>query len=80
MARAHLVIFVTSSHVLLFHVVRITPRAVAMPLVRTFATPAAPSGDVVVPELVDTLEWVIESPPNIHQFDEPPVSMEFSFS
>lgn len=46
-----------------------------MPIVRTFAAPAAPSGDVVVPELVDTLEWVIESPPNIHQFDEPPVRM-----
>lgn len=31
--------------------------------------------DVVVPELVDTLEWVLESPPNVHQFDEPPVSL-----
>ena len=53
---------------------KFTPRAVVLPTVRTFAAPAAPSGDVVVPELVDTLEWVIESPPNIHQFDEPPVS------
>ena len=30
--------------------------------------------DIVVPELVDTLEWVLDSPPNVHQFDEPPVS------
>ncbi len=34
----------------------------------------ADSKDVVIPELVDTLEWVLESPPNVHQFDEPPVS------
>jgi hypothetical protein len=33
--------------------------------------------DVVVPELVDTLEWVLNSPPNVHQFDEPPVSKLF---
>eukprot|EP01040_Poterioochromonas_malhamensis_P005498 gene5498-5904_t len=32
--------------------------------------------DVVVPELVDTLEWVLESPPNVHQFDEPPIVVE----
>ena len=53
---------------------KFTPHAAVLPAVRTFAAPAAPSGDVIVPELVDTLEWVIESPPNIHQFDEPPVS------
>ncbi len=28
---------------------------------------------VVVPQLVDTLEWLLDSPPNIHQFEEPPV-------
>ncbi len=32
--------------------------------------------DVVIPELVDTLEWVLESPPNVHQFDEPPLVVE----
>ena len=32
------------------------------------------SGDVVIPELVDTLEWVLDCPPTVHQFDEPPVS------
>ena len=29
---------------------------------------------VVIPELVETLEWVLDSPPNVHQFEEPPVS------
>ena len=49
-----------------------------MPAVRTFAHEAvAPSADVVIPELVSTLEWVLESPPNVHQFDEPPVSKYF---
>ena len=33
------------------------------------------SNDIVIPQLVDTLEWVVESPPNIHQFEEPPVSI-----
>jgi hypothetical protein len=28
---------------------------------------------VVIPEIVDTLEWVLELPVNVHQFDEPPV-------
>ena len=31
--------------------------------------------DVVIPDLVDSLEWVLDSPPNVHQFDEPPVSL-----
>ena len=38
-----------------------------------FSAAATPSGDVVVPEVVDTLEWILDSPPNVHQFDEPPV-------
>ena len=43
--------------------------------VRSFAAkPHVPSGDVVIPELADTLEWVLDSPPTVHQFDEPPVS------
>lgn len=29
---------------------------------------------VVVPGFTDTLEWVLDSPPNVHQFEEPPVS------
>lgn len=30
---------------------------------------------VVVPDFVPTLEWVLDSPPNIHQFEEPPVRL-----
>ena len=51
-------------------------RPAASPAVRAFATAPGAAGDVVVPELVDTLEWVIESPPNVHQFDEPPLIVE----
>ena len=50
-----------------------------MPVVRAFGGHAAapkPSGDVVIPEIVDTLEWVLDSPPNVHQFDEPPIVVE----
>lgn len=32
--------------------------------------------DAVVPQLVDTLEWVLDSPPNVHQFEEPPIIVE----
>jgi len=40
------------------------------------ATPVDSSSDVVIPELVDTLEWVLDSPPNVHQFEEPPIIVE----
>jgi hypothetical protein len=33
--------------------------------------------NVVIPGFVDTLEWVLDSPPNVHQFEEPPVSLFF---
>lgn len=29
---------------------------------------------VAIPELVDSLEWLLDAPPNVHQFEEPPVS------
>eukprot|EP00617_Octactis_speculum_P024749 CAMPEP_0185767280 /NCGR_PEP_ID=MMETSP1174-20130828/41862_1 /TAXON_ID=35687 /ORGANISM="Dictyocha speculum, Strain CCMP1381" /LENGTH=64 /DNA_ID=CAMNT_0028451367 /DNA_START=90 /DNA_END=284 /DNA_ORIENTATION=+ len=29
-------------------------------------------------DLVDTLEWVLDSPPPIHQFDEPPIVVEIA--
>jgi hypothetical protein len=34
--------------------------------------------DVVFPRLVDTLEWVLDSPPNVHQFEEPPLIVEIA--
>mmetsp|Transcript_281 Transcript_281/g.347 ORF Transcript_281/g.347 Transcript_281/m.347 type:complete len:93 (-) Transcript_281:78-356(-) len=31
---------------------------------------------IIEPELFDTLEWVLDSPPNVHQFEEPPIVVE----
>ena len=51
-------------------------------IIRSFSAHTVPSSindtnpeSVVIPELVDTLEWVLDSPPNVHQFEEPPVSL-----
>ncbi|TFJ82394.1 hypothetical protein NSK_006305 [Nannochloropsis salina CCMP1776] len=35
------------------------------------------SGTVKVPIVVDSLEWTLSSPPPLHQFDEPPIIVEF---
>ncbi|KAJ0392597.1 hypothetical protein P43SY_007471 [Pythium insidiosum] len=42
------------------------------------AAPAQPEHDdeVVIPELHQTLEWVLESPPPLHQFEEAPIVVE----
>ena len=32
--------------------------------------------EVVTPEVVDTLEWLLDSPPPLHQFDESPIVVE----
>ena len=33
---------------------------------------------VVLPELVETLEWVLDSPPPLHQFEESPIIVEIA--
>ena len=35
------------------------------------------TGAVKIPILVDSLEWMLSSPPPLHQFDEPPIIVEF---
>lgn len=55
-------------------------RSLAMPT-RALAGAASPpvsTSDVVIPECVDTLEWVLDSPPTLHQFDEPPIVVEIA--
>jgi len=39
-------------------------------------TPAC-TFQVKVPIVVDSLEWTLSSPPPLHQFDEPPIIVEF---
>ena len=36
------------------------------------------TAEVVTPETVDTLEWVLDSPPTLHQFEEPPIVVEIA--
>ncbi|RHY09340.1 hypothetical protein DYB37_005842 [Aphanomyces astaci] len=57
-----------------------TRSAVARPIAaRTFTSEAAgisKDPDVVIPELSETLEWTLTSPPPIHQFEESPIIVE----
>lgn len=48
----------------------------SLPVNRFFGASAGSSSDVVIPDLVNTLEWVLDSPPNVHQFEEPPIVVE----
>jgi hypothetical protein len=50
-------------------------RALSLPLTRRRVL--RPAGwQVVVPIVVDTLEWMLSSPPPLHQFDESPIIVE----
>jgi len=52
---------------------------VARPLTASFSassTSKKVDDDVVIPEISDTLEWTLSSPPPIHQFDESPIIVE----
>jgi hypothetical protein len=55
------------------------PAVALRPATRAFSA-AAPAqnddDDVVVPELFQSLEWVLTSPPPLHQFDEAPIVVE----
>ncbi|TMW69185.1 hypothetical protein Poli38472_001341 [Pythium oligandrum] len=46
---------------------------------RAFSAAAPPQDnddEVVVPELHQTLEWILTSPPPLHQFEEAPIVVE----
>jgi heme/copper-type cytochrome/quinol oxidase subunit 1 len=62
------------------HAARTLPvRRVVQPqsmTIRAFGASAVSEADVVIPEIVDTLEWLLASPPPLHQFEEPPMIVE----
>ena len=58
----------------------IAPRVVRPALAVMRPTPRflATDAEVVVPDVVDTLEWTLTSPPPLHQFEEPPIIVEIA--
>lgn len=45
---------------------------------RSFSAAEVADVEVVTPPTVDTLEWVLDSPPTLHQFEEPPIVVEIA--
>ena len=56
--------------------VRAAPQVVVLP--RAFSTAEVADAQVVTPPTVDTLEWELDSPPTLHQFEEPPIVVEIA--
>ena len=52
--------------------------AAARPLATESEVVEVREDGVVVPELVETLEWVLDSPPPLHQFEESPIIVEIA--
>ena len=52
--------------------------AAARPLATESEVVEVRDDGVVVPELVETLEWVLDSPPPLHQFEESPIIVEIA--
>ena len=44
--------------------------------VATFSSSSAGHNDVHTAEMVDSIEWAVESPPPLHCFEEPPILIE----
>ena len=56
------------------------PTAVARPVMRPMVLRmfATDPNAIVEPDIVDTLEWTLTSPPPLHQFEEPPIIVEIA--